>query len=126
MADVGRPTKLTPEVVTKLEEVFALDGTVEEACFYAGIARQTYYRWMEENPDYSDRFEALRQKPFLKARQTIVKALDNPDHAFKYMTKKKKAEFGDTVDLTSGGDKLQPILVKFLDKSDAKDNRDTS
>jgi len=120
MAEVGRPTKrevtnrkiaeavtkLDDETVKKLEEVFALDGTVEEACFYAGISRQTYYNWVKEKPELLDRFEALRQRPFLKARQTIVKALDNPDHAFKYMTKKKKAEFGDALDLTTQGDRI--------------------
>ena len=92
MAQVGRPTnrevtnrkiaeavtKLSPEVVNKLEEVFALDGTVEEACFYAGISRQTYYVWIKNNKELHDRFEELRQRPFLKARQTIVKNLDQP------------------------------------------------
>jgi len=39
----GRPSKLIPECVKKLEEIFALDGTVEEACFFADISRQTFY-----------------------------------------------------------------------------------
>lgn len=103
MADVGRPTKLTPETVTKLEEVFALDGTVEEACFYAEISRNAYYEWIKANPALNDRFEALRQRPFLKARQTIVKALDNPHDAQWYLTRKKRKEFGENVDVTSGG-----------------------
>ncbi len=103
MAEVGRPTKLTPETVTKLEEVFAIDGTVEEACFYAEISRNAYYEWIKANPALNDRFEALRQRPFLKARQTIVKALDNPHDAQWYLTRKKKVEFGDNVDITSGG-----------------------
>jgi hypothetical protein len=93
MAEIGRPTKMTPEVVTKLEEVFALDGTVEEACFYAGISRNAYYEWVKANPDLNDRFNDLRQRPFLKARQTIVKNLDQPEHAKWYMERKKKYEF---------------------------------
>jgi hypothetical protein len=31
----GRPSKLSPEVVKKLEEAFSLDATVEECVFYA-------------------------------------------------------------------------------------------
>lgn len=93
MAKEGRPTKLTDETVKKLEEVFAIDGSVEEACFYADISRQTYYQWIKENPELNDRFQALRERPVLKARQTVVKSLDNPDNAFKYLERKKKNEF---------------------------------
>lgn len=105
MAEVGRPTKMTPEVVTKLEEVFALDGTVEEACFYAGISRNAYYEWVKAKPELNDRFEELRQRPFLKARQTIVKNLDQPEHAKWYMERKKKIEFAGRSELTGADGK---------------------
>jgi hypothetical protein len=109
MAKEGRPSKMTPDTVKKLEEVFALDGTVAEACFYAEISRETYYTWIEKNKELSDRFEALRQRPFLKARQTIVKSLDNPQYAFTYMAKKKKDEFSDRTELTgANGANLMP------------------
>jgi hypothetical protein len=39
----GRPTKKTPIVIEKLEEVFKLDGTVSEACSNAGIDESSYY-----------------------------------------------------------------------------------
>lgn len=99
----GRPSKQTSEVISKLEEVFSLDGSVEEACFFADISRKTYYEWIKEKPELGDRFEELRQNPFLKARRTIVNSLDNPQSAQWYMTRKKKMEFGDNVDVTSGG-----------------------
>lgn len=38
----GRPTKMTPESVKKIEEVFAMDGSVGEACLFAGISQVTY------------------------------------------------------------------------------------
>jgi predicted DNA-binding protein YlxM (UPF0122 family) len=47
MAEVENPTKMTDEVVKKLEEVFALDGSVDEACYYANISRQCYYNWIK-------------------------------------------------------------------------------
>ena len=111
MAEVGRPTKLTPETVTKLEEVFVIDGTVEEACFYAEISRNAYYEWIKANPALNDRFEALRQRPFLKARQTIVKALDNPHDAQWFLERKKKKEFAVRTELSGpdGGDIPIPI-----------------
>ena len=105
----GKFTKLTPETIKKLEEVFAMDGTLEEACFYAEISKQTYYNWINENPELNERFDSLRQRPFLKARQTIIKSLDNPDMAFKYMERKKRKEFGNNIDLTSDHKPL-PLL----------------
>lgn len=89
----GKFTKLTPEIVQKLEDVFAMDGTVEEAAFYAGISKQTYYNWIKEHPQMKERFDALREKPVLKARQTIIKSLETPEGARWYMERKKKKEF---------------------------------
>jgi hypothetical protein len=115
MAEGQIKPKLTPETVKKLEEVFAIDGTVEEACFYAEISKQTYYNWIKEFPEMAERFDALRQRPFLKARQTIVKALDDPNHAFKYLERKKKKEFGVNMDITSEGEKIA-MEIKIEDK----------
>jgi hypothetical protein len=36
----GKFTKLTDDVVKKLEEIFLLDGTVEEACFLRELANK--------------------------------------------------------------------------------------
>ena len=81
-------------VVQKLEEAFALDCSIGEACFYADIARQTYYNLIEEKPELLDKFNRLREKPVLIARQTVVKACkDNPDIALKYLERKRKDEF---------------------------------
>ena len=50
MAKEGRPTVMTPEVIGKLEQVFAIDGSVEEACSYAYISRNTFYEHLKVNP----------------------------------------------------------------------------
>ena len=111
MAEVGRPSKMTPETIGKLEEVFAIDGTVEEACFYANINRDTYYTWIKDNKELSDRFEALRNRPVLKARQAVVKGLDNFDNGLKYLERKRKLEFStrQELDHTTQGEKITEI-----------------
>ena len=86
--------KMTPEVIKKLEEVFAIDGSIEEACYYADISIQTYYNLVKKNPELLEGFERLRNKPILKARNTIVASLNDPNHAFKYVEKKRRKEFG--------------------------------
>lgn len=93
MTKTGRPTKITAEVRKKIEEGAALDATVEEICFYAGISRDTYYKLMKKEPVFSDRIEALRQRPILRARRAVVQSLDDPDFAFKYLERKRKGEF---------------------------------
>lgn len=98
--DVGRPTVMTPQVLNKLEEVFALGGTDTEACMYADISHQTLYNYQKEFPEFVERKEALKEKPFLKARRTIIESLDDPNHAFKFMERKKKQEFGNNIDVT--------------------------
>ena len=117
---IGRPTIMTPETVNKLEEVFAIGGSDEEACFYANISKQTLYNYQDKYPEFIDRKEALKEKPILKARQTVVKALDNPMDAKWYLEKKRKKEFGNTEEQNINI--LMPVLVKFLDKKDDEGN----
>jgi len=116
MADVEKPIKMTESVVKKLEEVFALDGSVEEACYYANISRQSYYNWIKSFPDMLERFDSLRQRPFLKARQTVVKSLDNPEMALKYLERKKKDEFSTRQDITSNNEVIKIIPLLSLDE----------
>ena len=94
----GRPTKMTPDTIKKLEESAAIDASVEEMCFYADISTTTFYNYCKENPDFLDRITNLRNKPVLKARTEVVKGLDNDKHfSLQYLTKKKSNEFGDTM-----------------------------
>jgi hypothetical protein len=99
MNKIGRPTKLTPETIKKLEEVFAMDGTVKEACFYADISTQTYYTFVNNNPDFLDRFEVLRERPVLKARRAIFDNLDDPKIAQWYLSRKRREEFSERQEL---------------------------
>ena len=123
---VGRPSSMTPEVVNKLEQAFAIDSTVIEACSYADISRETFYNWLEKNPKFNDRIQRLRQRPVLKARQTIVQNIEQPEHAKWYLERKVKKEFALRTEYTGkdGKDLLpQPILDVSQDDSDKKDNK---
>jgi hypothetical protein len=84
----GRPTKQTPEIQNKLEQAFALGATVAGACIYAGIAQSSYYAWAQRDADFSERMKALKQRPVLKALQTVVDDLENPATAKWYLEKR--------------------------------------
>ena len=109
---VGRPAIITPEIISKLEEVFSIGGSDEEACFYADIGKTTLYNYQQEHPEFVERKEALKERPVLKARQTVVKALENPQHAQWFLSRKRKKEFSERIEQTGAdGEKIAPLVV---------------
>lgn len=112
---MARPTKMTPEVLGKLEQAFAYDSTIEEACFYADINPDTYYTYVKENPEYSERIKALRNRPVLDARQKVVSDIKNDINTAKwYLERKKKDEFAARTELTGrDGDAIEQIVNKY-------------
>lgn len=118
---MSRPTKLDNLKVKKLEEAFALGSTIAEACYYADISKQTYYNWTEQKPELLDRFEQLQQVPILKARKTLVNALESdPRLAFKYLERKLKDEFGPRYEVKEEVDKeaFSRALLEVFDDPD--------
>ncbi len=102
----GRPPKLSDVTIAKLEEVFAMDGSIEEACSFAGIHPATYHRWIEKKPGLRDRFMALRERPVLAARTTVVTAIKtDPAIAIKYLERKRRKEFGNQIGIDVGADR---------------------
>lgn len=74
-----RPTKKNEHIVKLLEEAFKIDSTVTEACLYAWISRETYYTWLEEDGDFSDRMDKAKTFPFMLARNTLFNAVNAGD-----------------------------------------------
>lgn len=101
----GRPPSMTQEVVRKLEDAFCYDSTVEEACLYAGISRQTYYEFIKEYPAFADRVEHLRQAPLLVIRRKLVAtAQHDADLGLKYVERKRKMEFSTRSEVAHSGE----------------------
>lgn len=71
----GRPTKLTAEVVRKLEEALKFGATVTEACFISGISRDTFYQHYRFDQEFSDKMELSRNWMSLIARQNVANAI---------------------------------------------------
>lgn len=124
---MGRPSVMTPEVIAKLEEAFAWGCTDREACLWAGIAQPTLYLYQEKHPEFIDRKEALKDTPILNSRATVARSVKkDPRMAMDYLSRKKKDEFSTKAetDITSGGNALSPILVKFIGEDDTKSRTD--
>ena len=93
---VGRPSKMTAEAVAKLKAAFANSFTVNEACWYAGISKQTYYDWGEKYPELLDQMDAAKNAPNMKAKQIVIGAVNAGDvETSKWWLKNKAGdEFG--------------------------------
>ena len=127
MADVGRPTEKTPEIIRKIEEAAAMDCSIEEMALLANIHRATLYRWLKEDDEFSDRIAELRQTPFLLARRTVIKGIgEKYDNAMDYLKRKKKKEFGDNVDITSGNKPLPILTLSNEIRTDDSDKQNNS
>ena len=113
---------MTEATLLKLEQAFAIDASVLEACSYAGIATNTFYVYLKLHPEFQDRIDELRQRPLLKARQTIVNNLNNPQNAQWYIERKAKKEFSTRIeqDITTDGEKLDAGTQASVEELSAK------
>lgn len=53
---VGRPPELTYKTMLKLADAIQHNSTITEACRYAGISRNTYYRYLN-NEVFAEKME---------------------------------------------------------------------
>jgi hypothetical protein len=121
-SNAGRPTVMTKEVLAKLEHAFALGCSDGEACFYADISKQSLYDYQNKYPEFTDRKEALKEKPILIARQTVVKNVaTDPDLALKFLERKRKKEFSTRTE-QDHNHKIQNVkdLIAELDENSKK------
>ncbi len=98
-------TKLTDEVVKKLCEAFAIDATISQACDYADISEKTYYNWIEKNPELLQKFDRMRQRLPLKAKQNIAGTISAGDIGIsKWLLERKEASnYGEKVKVEHSG-----------------------
>lgn len=108
----GRPPIIDEFIVMKLEQAFSVDATVEEACTYAGISRNTLHQFIKKVPEFQDRIDMLKELPMMVARETITRSMGHDaDLALKYAKNKRNNEFNERKEVKMGGSlKLLPKL----------------
>lgn len=100
-----------------------MDGTDEEACFYADIAEATLYNYQNRHPEFVERKKRLKKRPILEARQAIIKAINDPINARWYLERKCKKEFAERSELTGAeGKELIFMPSELAKKNDIPSN----
>lgn len=123
----GRPTIMTPEKVKEIEGYFSNGANDLEACFLAGISKQTLYTYQENNPSFVDRKKALKNMPAYKAKLNILRDIEKGDNiTSKWYLERRDKDFKEKKDITSNDETINKVLVEFLGESDEdKDNTNT-
>ena len=130
MADTGRPTVMTPEVIGKLEDAFSVGATDLEACFVAGIGKDALYDYQKKHPEFSERKEALKKMVNYKAKKVISGAIESGDktQANWWLERKGKDDgFSSRTELTGGDGKDLPSPIMMIERDvqgDDSDNQD--
>ena len=71
----GRPTLYSQDMVSKLESIFKIGGTVEQAITYAGISKETYYTWGEKHIGFLTKMEQARTYADIVAKNIVVDSM---------------------------------------------------
>jgi len=109
----GRPSVMTQATVQKLEYAFVYDSTVEEACLYAGISRNTYYNFCKQYPEFLDRIKALRHAAtFVIRKRVVIAATQDANIGLKYLERKLPLEFGLRGYIYHSGSLAKPVEGK--------------
>lgn len=68
--------------------------TDKEACLYSGISESLLYEYQKHHEDFLEEKGVWKHNPFLRARKTIYKNLDDLPTARWYLERRLKVEFG--------------------------------
>lgn len=77
---VGRPIKVDYKVMSKLEDALQYGATVSEACYYAGISRDTFYRYFRNEEVFAKKMETARNRLLYVAKRNVAHAIMNGDY----------------------------------------------
>lgn len=59
---VGRPPKIDYRLMGKLEDALHHGANISEACKYAGISRDTFYRYLKDEAVFTDKMKPSAYK----------------------------------------------------------------
>jgi hypothetical protein len=91
----GRPSVINENLIRKLEAALSCGFSVTFACSYAGISTSTFYEHKALEGEFKYRMNRAEEWATLRARQVILKAIDdgNVDVAKWYISRKSRFEF---------------------------------
>ncbi len=62
--NTGRPIKVDYKTMMKIADALQHSATVSDACRYAGISRDTYYRYLNSEPVFKEKMETAKANQY--------------------------------------------------------------
>ena len=115
-----RPSKLTPETQTVIVDAILHGCTYKDAAEAAGIEYNTFNEWMKKGEEaksgaYREFNEAVKVANaqcavnFTRIIQTAA-AKGDAKYALEWLKRRRRAEWGDNVDVTTGGEMVKAYI----------------
>lgn len=124
----GRPTKFTPDCVAKLKEILRIDGTIEQACLYAGVDTRNYYRHLESDEMFRREMEQAKLFPKIFAKRTVFRSMQSKDEkialkaSIEYLSRRDKDRSTKVENTVKDGGAVSEEDKEILDKIIKKRN----
>lgn len=120
----GRPTKLTPETQEAVCNLLKIGATRRDAALAAGVSEPVLYLWLQRGRSDREARRRTRFVEFLEAVEraeaearlrftaTIARAAQDGDWraALEYLKRRDREHWGDSVDVSSGGQPIQFVV----------------
>jgi predicted transcriptional regulator len=140
----GRPSGYTEELADKICDAIAGSSKgLNHHCKELGISPSMVYRWLEKNEGFRERYARAREDQADFVADEIVEIADDNSRDAEYYvggnhvqraklrvdarkwvaSKLKPKKYGEKLDLTTGGDKLQPMIIDWTGQHNSTDSQ---
>ncbi len=140
---VGRPTKYSVDIATKLCEQLALGLSIRSVCAIEGMpAIQTVFNWLRKHKDFLEQYARAKEESTDAMAEEILDIADDGSNDYMTITKgnaeyevvnheainrsrlrvdtrkwlmakMKPKKYGDRLDVTSGGEKVSVNVLNY-------------
>lgn len=143
--------KYTEELADKIcDEIASSSRGLAFICAKLNVSPSTVFKWLSEHKDFAERYARAREAQADYMADEILEIADDDAHdtirtekgdienkewvnrsrlkveARKWVASKlKPKKYGDKLDLTSGGDKLAPVIIDWAGTHDNKPDTQT-
>ena len=110
--------------IAKLNMLEALEkslGIVTNALKISGTAKTTFYEWMKHDEDFAKDVNDVGNTALDFAESQLFKQIKNENHSstqFYLKNKGRDRGYGDKLDITTGGDKINKIEIEIVKSKD--------
>jgi len=126
MAKRGRPTKYTKELTDKICERIMNGESLRAIILDEDMpTRSTVHKWLAENDDFSDQYARAKDNQADTLADELIYIADNAEDVQKarlqvdtrkwVASKLKPKKYGEKIDMTSGGEKIETNTIVFAD-----------